>query len=72
MGGTYEHVADRPGHDQRYTMDATKLRRQLGWAPQHTDLRSGLEQTIAWYTDNRWWWEAGKAIIEQKYAERGQ
>ena len=72
MGGTYEHVADRPGHDQRYTMDATKIRRELGWAPQHTDLRSGLEQTIAWYTDNRWWWEAGKAGIEQKYAERGQ
>ena len=72
MGGTYEHVADRPGHDQRYTMDATKIRRELGWAPQHTDLRSGLEQTIAWYTDNRWWWEAGKAAIEQKYAERGQ
>lgn len=72
MGGTYEHVADRPGHDQRYTMDATKIRRELGWAPQHTDLRSGLEQTIAWYTDNRWWWEADKATIEQKYAERGQ
>lgn len=72
MGGTYEHVADRPGHDQRYTMDATKIRRELGWAPQHTDLRSGLEQTIAWYTDSRWWWEAGKAGIEQKYAERGQ
>ena len=72
MGGTYEHVADRPGHDQRYTMDATKIHRELGWTPQHTDLRSGLEQTIAWYTDNRWWWEAGKAIIEQKYAERGQ
>lgn len=72
MGGTYEHVADRPGHDQRYTMDATKIRRELGWAPQHTDLRSGLEQTIAWYTDNRWWWEADKATIEQKYAERRQ
>ena len=72
MGGTYEHVADRPGHDQRYTMDATKIRRELGWAPQHTDLRSGLEQTIAWYTDNRWWWGADKATIEQKYAERGQ
>ena len=72
MGGTYEHVADRPGHDQRYTMDATKIRRELGWTPQHTDLRSGLEQTIAWYTENRWWWEADKAGIEQKYAERGQ
>ena len=72
MGGEYVHVADRPGHDQRYTMDATKLRRELGWAPKHTDLRSGLEQTIAWYTDNRWWWEDGKAGIERGYAERGQ
>jgi len=72
MGGEYVHVADRPGHDQRYTMDATKLRRELGWAPKHTDLRSGLEQTIAWYTDNRWWWEDGKAGIESGYAQRGQ
>ena len=72
MGGEYVHVADRPGHDQRYTMDATKLRRELGWQPQHTDLRSGLEQTIAWYTDNRWWWENDKAGIERGYAERGQ
>lgn len=72
MGGTFEHVADRPGHDQRYTMDATKLRRDLGWAPQHTDLRSGLEQTIAWYTDNSWWWENDKTGIERGYAERGQ
>ena len=72
MGGEYVHVADRPGHDQRYTMDATKIRRELGWAPQHTDLRSGLEQTIAWYTDNRWWWEAGKGDVEKQYAQRGQ
>ena len=72
MGGEYVHVADRPGHDQRYTMDATKLRRELGWQPQHTDLHSGLEQTIAWYTDNRWWWENDKAGIERGYAERGQ
>ena len=72
MGGEYVHVADRPGHDQRYTMDATKLRRELGWQPQHTDLRSGLEQTIAWYTDNRWWWENDKAGIERGYAQRGQ
>ena len=72
MGGTYEHVADRPGHDQRYTMDATKIRRELGWAPQHTDLRSGLEQTIAWYSQHRSWWEADKVGVEQHYAERGQ
>lgn len=47
MGGTYEHVADRPGHDQRYAMDATKLTKELGWRPRYTDLREGLEQTIA-------------------------
>lgn len=72
MGGTYEHVADRPGHDQRYTMDATKIRRELGWRPRYTDLRAGLEQTIAWYADNRWWWEAGKGDVEKQYAQRGQ
>ena len=72
MGGAFEHVADRPGHDQRYTMDATKIRRELGWAPRYTDLRAGLEQTIEWYRENRWWWEADKAGIEQRYAERGQ
>ena len=72
MGGDYIHVADRPGHDQRYTMDATKIRRELDWRPRYTDLRAGLEQTIAWYADNRWWWEAGKGDVEKQYAQRGQ
>ncbi|CAM3078149.1 dTDP-glucose 4,6-dehydratase [Corynebacterium gottingense] len=72
MGGTYEHVADRPGHDQRYTMDATKLRRELGWQPRYTDLRAGLEQTIAWYRDHESWWAAGKDAVEAGYAARGQ
>ncbi|PAT08079.1 dTDP-glucose 4,6-dehydratase [Corynebacterium hadale] len=71
MGGTYEHVADRPGHDQRYTMDATKLRRELGWQPRYTDLRAGLEQTIAWYRDHESWWAAGKDAVEAGYAARG-
>ncbi|PAT06459.1 dTDP-glucose 4,6-dehydratase [Corynebacterium hadale] len=72
MGGTYEHVTDRPGHDQRYTMDATKLRRELGWQPRYTDLRAGLEQTIAWYRDHESWWAAGKDAVEAGYAARGQ
>ena len=72
MGGAYEHVADRPGHDQRYTMDATKLFNELGWAPRYTDLRAGLEQTIEWYRANESWWAGGKAEVEAGYAARGQ
>ena len=72
MGGAFEHVADRPGHDQRYTMDATKLREELGWRPLFTDLRAGLAQTIAWYEDNVWWWEGVKGGVEKQYAQHGQ
>ena len=70
----YEHVADRPGHDQRYAMDSTKLRKELGWAPTYTDadMRAGLAQTIAWYRDNEAWWRPVKDATEQAYAERGQ
>jgi dTDP-glucose 4,6-dehydratase len=49
-------VADRPGHDQRYAMDAGKIARELGWRPQES-FESGLRRTILWYLENRWWWE---------------
>lgn len=49
-------VEDRPGHDFRYAMDDTKLRRELGWRPQET-LESGLAKTVRWYLDNSAWWE---------------
>jgi dTDP-glucose 4,6-dehydratase len=49
-------VTDRPGHDHRYAMDASKLRRELGWLPRET-VESGLRKTVAWYLENRWWWE---------------
>jgi len=47
-------VADRPGHDRRYAIDAQKICRDLGWAPQH-DFVAGLRQTVRWYLDNRKW-----------------
>ena len=72
MGGTYEHVADRPGHDQRYAMDATKLTEEIGWRPRYTDLREGLEQTIAWYRENEAWWRDAKDAVEQGYAAHRQ
>ncbi len=50
-------VEDRPGHDLRYAMDDTKIRRELGWRPAET-LESGLRKTLRWYLDNRAWWES--------------
>jgi dTDP-glucose 4,6-dehydratase len=49
-------VTDRPGHDRRYAMDWTKLREELGWHPRES-FDSGLRKTVAWYLENRWWWE---------------
>ena len=51
------YVEDRPGHDHRYAIDATKVRRDLGWAPRH-DFESGLRETVRWYLDHRDWCEA--------------
>ena len=67
----YEHVADRPGHDQRYAIDATVIREELHWRPQYTDLRSGLEHTIAWYREHEDWWRPHKDRVEQRYAQLG-
>lgn len=50
-------VADRPGHDFRYAIDASKLETELGWTPQET-FESGMERTIRWYLDNEAWWRA--------------
>lgn len=68
----YEHVADRPGHDQRYAIDSTKLRTEIGWEPTYTNLREGLQATIDWYKANEDWWQAEKAKVEAMYAEKGQ
>lgn len=68
----YEHVNDRPGHDQRYAIDSAKLRTELGWTPRYTDLRAGLQATIDWYKTNEEWWKAEKTVVEAKYAQTGQ
>ncbi len=49
-------VKDRPGHDKRYAIDATKIGQDLGWTPQET-FETGLRKTVRWYLDNRSWWE---------------
>lgn len=55
-------VADRPGHDMRYAIDAGKIERELGWVPRET-FETGLRKTVAWYLDNQWWWEP----LRQRY-----
>ncbi|MFH0793354.1 MAG: dTDP-glucose 4,6-dehydratase [bacterium] len=62
------HVEDRPGHDRRYAIDATKLRRELGWKPT-IKLDEGLAATIQWYKDNHEWWEKIRSGEYQKYYE---
>jgi len=49
-------VTDRPGHDQRYAIDADKIQQELGWSPQET-FASGLRKTVQWYLENREWWQ---------------
>ena len=72
----YEHVNDRPGHDQRYAMDSSKLRHELGWQPRYTDnqtgMHDGLLQTIDWYRTHEDWWRTQKEAVEAAYAKQGQ
>ena len=59
-----EFVADRPGHDLRYAIDATKLEQELGWKALET-FETGIEKTVRWYLDNEWWW---RPLREKVYA----
>ncbi|WP_022711836.1 dTDP-glucose 4,6-dehydratase [Pseudochrobactrum sp. AO18b] len=56
-------VTDRPGHDRRYAIDASKIEAELGWKPTVT-FEAGLEKTILWYLENEWWW---RPIREKTY-----
>jgi dTDP-glucose 4,6-dehydratase len=67
------HVADRPGHDRRYALDDGRIR-ALGWAPSRS-FEVGLAETLAWYRENRAWWEpiksgAFRTFYEAQYAIR--
>ena len=68
----YDLVSDRPGHDMRYAIDATKLRTELGWEPRYTTFRDGLSATIDWYRANEAWWRPQKDATEAKYAQLGR
>jgi dTDP-glucose 4,6-dehydratase len=63
-----EHVPDRPGHDRRYSLSSDKVR-ALGWEPQ-VKFAEGLERTVAWYRDNREWWEPIRSGDYRAYYER--
>jgi dTDP-glucose 4,6-dehydratase len=67
----FEWVNDRPGHDQRYAIDSTKLREKLGWQPKFTDFSEGIRETIKWYQENENWWKPQKQATEAKYKKGG-
>jgi dTDP-glucose 4,6-dehydratase len=58
-----EFVTDRPGHDARYAIDASKLETELGWRAQE-NFDTGIEKTVQWYLDNDWWWRP----LRERYA----
>jgi len=68
-----ERVADRPGHDFRYSIDSSKIK-ALGWSPAH-NFEEALRETVDWYVNNRWWWEKIKSgefkhYYRQQYEKR--
>jgi dTDP-glucose 4,6-dehydratase len=63
-----QHVQDRPGHDRRYAIDASRARRELGWAPRRA-FDEGLAATVAWYQEHRAWWERVRNGEYRRYEE---
>ncbi|MBF4438128.1 dTDP-glucose 4,6-dehydratase, partial [Vibrio anguillarum] len=58
------YVTDRPGHDVRYAIDASKIERELGWKPEET-FESGIRKTVEWYLNNKQWWSR---VLDGSYA----
>lgn len=68
----YDLVSDRPGHDMRYAIDASRLRDELGWTPRFGSFRDGLAATVEWYRANEAWWRPLKDATEARYAALGR
>jgi dTDP-glucose 4,6-dehydratase len=62
-------VKDRPGHDRRYAIDASRINEELGWSPTF-DFASGLRQTVDWYINNETWWRRVKSGEYQEYYKK--
>lgn len=66
-----DYVGDRPGHDRRYSIDASTIRNELHWTPKHGNFNSGLATTISWYAENEEWWRPLKSKTENMYKRLG-
>ena len=64
-----EYVKDRPGHDRRYAVDATKIKEELGWRPKY-NFDEALRITVKWYQEHADWWKKLKDRDFEKYYER--
>ena len=69
-----QYVKDRPGHDRRYAIDASKIAKELGWTPKHK-FADAIKTTIQWYRENASWWRNIKSgeylkYYDQQYASR--
>jgi dTDP-glucose 4,6-dehydratase len=61
-----EYIKDRPGHDRRYSVDWSKINKELGWKPKHT-FEGALDETITWFKNNEAWWKHVKSGEYQNY-----
>ena len=68
----YEHVDDRPGHDLRYAIDSTKIRKRTRLVAKYDDFEARPKDTIEWYKENEAWWKPQKEETEEKYKEMRQ
>jgi dTDP-glucose 4,6-dehydratase len=64
-----KYVKDRPGHDRRYAIDASKIERELGWRPEYS-FENGIRETVDWYVSNTDWWQTIKSGVYRDYYQR--